>query len=78
MNEMIMQLGVGGIFAILVINTVFNFLKDKRMSNGNGAKVLMALKDEDRLQAMENRLSNRIDNLSREVSDLRKEMYAKD
>lgn len=35
MNETLTQLGVGGIFAILVIREVLEFLKRK---NGNGAK----------------------------------------
>ena len=42
MNDTWTQLGVGGIFCILILRMVFEFVKDKR---GNGGSVFSMVKD---------------------------------
>ena len=43
-SDLILQLGVGGVFALLVIRTVFDFLSKQRekKSNGNGSSISAA------------------------------------
>lgn len=52
METLLLQLGVGGIFAILILKTVFDFLTkkkdEKKNGNGNGlstVKVALQIKD---------------------------------
>jgi len=45
MNEVIMQLGVGGIFAIIVIKTVLEFVKDRRNNNPENSNGFVSRKE---------------------------------